>query len=304
MTPIGLSTCFFSNKGLTGNQILEKTASFGIDTLELEYRISRDIYREILAARDSFNISIKSLHNFCYRPDIVPETEADADYFRLSSTDDDERQMAVLYTKRTIENARDCGARYVVLHLGDTGQPKSKNMFKEIADEKVEVSVNDTFIREYSENRKRVIGKYLGNVVKSLDELLHYAERYGVTLAIENRYYIYQIPDYHEVGYLLDKFRGAPIGFWLDIGHAFVKSLWGCPGLDEYFYGYREHIIGSHIHDSLKSRDHQPPGFGTIDYSEYRDLFASEIVNILEINSRFSDEDLRDGIRYLQDIFS
>ncbi len=301
MIPLGISTCFFSGKDLTGIEMLEKTASMGIGVLELEYRLSKDQFREILRNRNKFDISIISLHNNCYRPDEIPEDEVDADYFRLSSPDDEERNKAVYYTKKTIENASEADAEYVVLHLGDTGQPKLKKDFKALADSSEMIADGQRFIQDYLSKRNEIISGSLDGVKKSLEELLLYAERFSITLAVENRYYIYQIPDFQETGFLLSEFSGAPICFWLDIGHAYVKSLWGFPGIEDYFLAYREHIVGSHIHDVIGSRDHQPPGYGSINYQAYLDLFTSDIINILEINSRYNDIDMMNGIKYIKD---
>jgi sugar phosphate isomerase/epimerase len=298
---LGLSTSFFSKKNITGHEILEKTTEFNIKYLELEYRLSRESFFQIKNALKSFDITVTSLHNYCYRDDtIMREDDADADFFRLSAHDNDEREKAVRYTRKTFENADAIGASTIVLHLGDAGQDKERDMLRGLIDNNlVRKDEGKHFLKNYLEERKHMAGRCLEQVFRSIDELIPTAEKYGLKIGVENRYYLHQLPDFNEMEKIFSEFKGAPLGFWLDFGHAHVNSLWGLHGIDEYIEAFGSSMVGAHVHDAAGRSDHRPPGSGEIDLKKYISSLKDDIPLILEIASSFSDENLLESIAYI-----
>ncbi len=298
---IGLSTCFFSQKNIHGQEILEQTKKLGCSYLELEYRISKEMFMEIKNYKHMYDIEIRSLHNFSFRPEEIPEEKADADFYNLSSMDIDERNQAISYTIQTIENANSIEAPYVVLHLGDTGQQKERDAFHHLANSTKWNPKEHIFFNDYSHERARLSQKSFDATRSSLDSLISIAEKENICLCIENRYYTHQIPNFEEIGTLLNEFKGAPIGVWLDFGHAYVQGLWGLPGLDDYIQQYDYAIKGIHLHDAKGSKDHLPPGQGDIHFEKHIQFLKKKVI-ILEINKRHSDGELQEGINIFNKI--
>ena len=66
-----------------------------------------------------------------------------------------------------------------------------------------------SFIGEQLEIREGKKQKSLDSVLFSLDRLNREAEKKGVTLCIENRYYLHEIPSFDEIGSILNEFKGG-----------------------------------------------------------------------------------------------
>jgi sugar phosphate isomerase/epimerase len=290
---------------IKGGDILRLAEEWGADSIELEYRISEKIYRQVLNSLSGSSVQVLSLHNFCYRPGIIPPEKADADYFRLSSTDTDERQRAVEYTIKTVEHADEIGASYVVLHLGDTGQEKEKEFFRGLISDMDGAEESDRKkLRRYKEERGKRAGEMIDQVYRSLDKICEEALRYGITLGIENRFYLYQFPSFDEMGDIFSRFTGAPLGLWLDTGHAAAQEKLGQPGLDDYLSVYREKIEGFHLHDIKGSNDHQVPGSGEIDFGKLAEPVKESGAGIIELHGRHTRDEIRESLRFIRELVS
>jgi sugar phosphate isomerase/epimerase len=280
--------------------MLEKAERFGTTRLELEYRISSLEFDEIAALSRSSPCTVTALHNICPRPHFIPPDRADADYYRLCSTDENERQLAVDFAVRTVRRAHEIGAPFAVLHLGDTGQDKMKARFHELINLRGGLGDRDRlFCDEYRRERAARAPECFDRALRSLDTIAGEAVRRSVTIGIENRYYVHQVPDFGEMGGIIARFDGAPVGVWLDFGHAFAQGLLGNPGLDDYIETYGEHITGCHIHDCLGSIDHRPPGTGEIDFRRYLPLIRSVPAATLEIRPVHDDEEFMAGVEFI-----
>ena len=299
---LGISTCFFARKKLSGEKILQETENLGLEALELEYRLSREKFYEIKKGLKKYPLRVISLHNYCYRPRNISLEEADADYYRLSSFNELERKRAVSLTQKTIENAAEIGAKFVVLHLGDTGQPKERNFFRSLDNlQKRSTSQAKKKIDDYLKTRARLAEKFINQIKKSLDPLLNLALRYKLKICLENRYYSHQYPNFFELKELLSFYNDKTLGFWLDTGHAYVQKLWGWPDLADYLDTFSDRLYGCHLHDSVGSLDHQPPGKGEVNFN-FLKKFKTNLPIILEIKSFHSTQDLKAGINLIQNI--
>ncbi len=300
---IGLSTILFYRKNLSGEEILKKANLMGFNKLEIEYRISKEQFFQIKKFKNKYDISVVSLHNYCYRPDFVDENKADGDFFKLSSLEDEEWKMALKYSIRTIENADDINARFVVFHFGKVDIDFDKEKFHQSIDKGlIYQEEGRRFRNEIIKARKEKASKHLDRVLKAIDKLLNIADKYSIKIGVENRYYPHQIPDFEEVGVIMREFEGGPIGFWLDFGHAVVQGNWNLPGLDDYLDAYKSYLLGLHIHDCEGRFDHKPPGFGKIDFNKYKDLLKSNLIKILEIKYKYNEKEVVEGLRNIYEI--
>ncbi|MBM3701161.1 MAG: sugar phosphate isomerase/epimerase, partial [Actinobacteria bacterium] len=119
----------------------------------------------------------------------------------------------------------------------------------------------------------------LGFSINSLDEILPYAEKNGVCIAIENMPNSFLGDSPEELLYIIGQVRkkisnkGA-IGICFDSGHAFLTKT-----IDIYLNKYLSDIIGMHIHDNFGDINmdyryapddkHLPPGKGCIDWASF-----------------------------------
>jgi hypothetical protein len=115
---LGVSTAWKSEVWTNVQAIIEAILDLGIQGVELDYRLTFPMAKQILALWNSGRFSVISVHNYFPVPDGVPAAKGSWDFFSLSSPDKEERTQAVQYTIQTMEWARRFRARAVVLHLG------------------------------------------------------------------------------------------------------------------------------------------------------------------------------------------
>ncbi len=62
------------------------------------------------------------------------------------------------------------------------------------------------------------------------------------------------------LGAIFDTFKGAPIGYWHDTGHAHANEILGLIPKNSLLQNYADQLIGIHLHDAIGLDDHIPPG--------------------------------------------
>jgi len=111
----------------------------------------------------------------------------------------------------------------------------------------------------YGEKR-RVL---LDNMVKSLREIVNYAQKNNVRVMLENVPLSNGVHNVEEFKYIIDNV--ASLLVHLDIPHAFTSG--GMQTVIDYINTFKEKIIHIHWHDNHGSRDeHLPIGAGLIDH--------------------------------------
>jgi sugar phosphate isomerase/epimerase len=219
--------------------------------------------------------------------------------------DAEERSKAVEYTIQTIEHAHELEAHAVVLHLGTVGMPSPVERFSELhATGRIGDEDATIFLNEQRRVRKAARQKHLDAVLMGLDELNGVAERKGVFLGIENRYHFHEIPDFEEIGLILNRFEGDHVGYWHDIGHARVQENLGILRRNQLIDAYSKQMVGVHIHDVRGLNDHLAPGQGEIDWQGIKPYLNSSVPMILELNSnKVSRKELVEGIELIRSHF-
>lgn len=97
----------------------------------------------------------------------------------------------------------------------------------------------------------------------SIEALLPEAERYGVTLALENMAPNWLCNNSDELMMILDKFDSPQLGACMDTGHAHMTTQ----GVQSTLEAMGDRIVNFHLHDNNGSWDqHLQPPYGTIDW--------------------------------------
>lgn len=296
---IGLSTAWRSGQIKDAKELLSQFGEIGIKKLELDYRISEKTFKEMLPLlRKSF--TILSIHNFFPIPDILKEGSGDA--FLLSSLDEGERKKAVKYTKKTIEIAHELGAKAVVLHLGKVEMDsKAENFFLLYGRGKISSSQGKRVIHKLKEERENNKQEYLDAVLRSLSELNKAAQERGILLGVENRFYSHEIPDFEEIGIILEEFKGGAVGYWHDVGHAVVQENLGLLSHRELLENYSPYLVGVHFHGVRGYEDHLAPGQEE-DYGLLKRYIKPETIKVVEPHPKVSKKELKEGFAFLQRI--
>lgn len=285
---IGLSTSWLTEReGITAEHILGEMVDLGFRGVELEYRVTETMYREMRPLILKGKLNVMSIHNFFPLPDDIPLSRASGDRFLLSSPEESERELAVRMTIRTIECAEDLGAAAVVLHLGKVNmEPENERLKNLFNHQRLGSPEGRHFLERKLKERKKTRGPYLESIFFSLDRLNREAEKRGILLGVENRYHYDQIPDFEEIGLIMERFSGGSIGYWHDVGHAHALEKLGFLEPGSLLRSYAPLSIGIHIHDAIGMDDHRAPGTGEIDFVSLIDGLRCAPIKILEVHKK------------------
>lgn len=299
---LGISTCWWDERSISGDRIIREALDLGLKFVELEYRLS---YARFQQMKPLLNRSIKvcSIHNIFPKPEDLLAGESNGRDIFLSSTDRNERQKAVDYTIRTIQYAHELEAPVVVLHLGRVDLPGSIQRFRDLdRNNQILEQKGLQFIEEQQKKRKLAVSLNFEAVLFSLERLNREAEKLGVLLGIENRFYFQEIPSFEEIGKILDTFTGGNIRYWHDVGHAHAHEVLGICRQKDLLEAYSETAAGVHLHDAKGLDDHIPPGEGEIDLNGILKYFDSSRIKVIEVNYRVGRKRLEKGIKYTKQL--
>jgi len=298
---IGLSTVWTSRNARSGDDLLGPILDLGFKRVELEYRITEQLYQEILPRIRGNAIEVLSIHNYFPVPAILTPEGASGDCFSLSSLDREEREKGVSYTSRTIERAHELEARAVVLHLGRVETDLPRNGLQQLYREGAWEAEGAELLQREQETRGQKRGPHLDALLFSLERIVKRAEQLRVTLGIENRYYLQEMPDKEEIGIILNQFRGGPIGYWHDTGHAAVFETLGILKHEELLQTYAPSMVGIHLHDARGLDDHKPPGQGEIAFEMVKKYIPEGAIKIMEIHPAASGDEILEGLAFLKE---
>lgn len=284
-----LSTSWNAHKYTSGfsiaNEIISKT---GFRDMELGFNLTKGIVADFRSLRDKNKLNISSLHNYCPIPDRLARKLALPDCYSLTSLKKDNRKLAIFYTKRTIKTAKELGAKAVVLHCG---RIEIKDRFPElIALYKKGVKSETKFIelkKAMIAQREELKEKHLGVLLKSLDELNDFSGQLNIPIGIETRYYFREIPNFDEIGIILDKFK-KNIFYWHDTGHAQVHQELGFVKHKDFLESYHKRLLGIHLHDIRVTSDHLAPGCGNFDFNILKPYIKKETLKVIEAHAPVS----------------
>ena len=298
---LAISTSWRSEISDEGLEIIQAILDLGVEGVELEYRITTPMLKEILPLLKKKRVSAVSLHNFFPLPEGLPKEKASGDVFSLSAPDREERELAVKYTLRTMEWAEELGARAVVLHLGKIPMDDPMEDLKKLYDQKkIQTGEGKNFIEGQKKIRARKSVKHLDAALRSLEKLALEADRRRILLAVENRFNLQDFPDFDEFKILFREFFGGPVHYWHDLGHATVQQNLGLSDQKEFLEKFSELLVGVHLHGCRGYDDHYAPGSGEEDYSLLQNFLRPDTLLVVETHHRASREEMLQGLEFLR----
>jgi sugar phosphate isomerase/epimerase len=300
---LGISTALRSEVSSSGIEIIEAILDLGVKQVELEYRISAAMLKEILPFWKRGEISVNSVHNFLPKPEGIPTGAASIpDFFALSSPDEENRGLALKYGKRTLEWAEELGAKAVVLHLGKMPMGDVMVQLKKLYDEKkIKTPEGQAYIHEQKAIRAEKGAAYLQGALRSLDVLAREADRRKVFLGLECRYNLIDFPNLEEFQVLFREFSASPVRYWHDVGHATTQENLGLTKQKDFLENFGHLLVGTHLHGCVGYHDHEAPGKGDVDYESLKKFLKPETLRVIETHHRATREDLLRGIEFLRE---
>ena len=279
-------------------RMIDAVKETGIDCVELDFRISREQFNEILKNREAWSFSVSSLHAVC------PAREGarrGAEKHLISDLDEEQRRLGVKDVVETMHNAADLGATAVILHSGRAPMEEPIYRMMKLYDEgRIDTPHAASALNELRLARLSASRKNFDSLLKSLDEINSAAVKIGIDVGLENRYYFAEYPNLEEFGIIFNLFGGGRLRYWHDTGHAHVQELlFGLPQR-LMLETFQSELVGIHLHDVNGYTDHDEPGSGEVDFDMVASYLNQQTVRVMELNPRVDPEGARRGIAFLR----
>lgn len=301
---LAISTEWKYKKDVNLKQMLADVKSAGLNAIELGYQWLNPQFEELIPLLQEEGIEVASIHNFCPVPFDGPSPRHCSNFYRVSSTDEDERKKAVLWTQKTIDTAQRVKAKVVVLHAGtiitdDDPSSEFLNMARQ----------GKRGTKEFAELRVKLLKAretakkpFLNALEKSFSEILPYAQAKNIKIGLETRYYPMEIPNHEEIGHFLNLFHSQNLFYWHDVGHGEVNSRLGITPHLDYLRSYEKYLIGMHIHGINDIKDHFAPFQGDFDLMTIKDFIKKAEYQVIESHATASIEDIRAAVSKLSQL--
>lgn len=302
---LALSTSWQSSGSASAEEMLAVLKNLDIDGIELGYRISEAFYQEMRDPLKRYKLKVVSVHNFFPIPAVQPDAKGSGDLFSLSSQDDEERRRAIQYTIKTVEHAAELGAVAVVLHCGFVEMNHEMDtLYQYVHSNRLDSDEAQVFIGKKLDERDHHKPGHMDSLLWSLERLATVAEKQRVLLGLENRYHYHELPGPDDFKVIFDKFKGAPVGYWHDTGHAHANKILGMIPENSLLETYADRLIGIHLHDAVGLNDHIPPGSGEIDFAALKSFLKTDTIKVIELNPGIASSEVLLGIRFVREKFS
>jgi sugar phosphate isomerase/epimerase len=202
-TMLALSTSWQSDGTATMAEMPAAFKNIGIKEIELSYRISEAMFQQLMKPLQRSGLKVVSVHNYFPIPAVRANAKGSGDLFLLSSPDDAERQKAILYTTKTIENAAKLGAAAVVLHCGVVDMNHEMDVLYQYHNSnRLDSKEAQIFVHHKLKALDSRKPRYIEKLLASLDRLIPVAEKQNVLLGLENRYHYHELPGFDDFSVL------------------------------------------------------------------------------------------------------
>ncbi len=172
-----------------------------------------------------------------------------------------------------------------------------EKLYQFFEDEQIGSKDAEIFLQQKIYERDRLIPGHTDALLFSLDRLVRHAARQGVILGLENRFHYHELPTPTVFETLLTEFKGGPIGYWHDTGHAHANEALGIIEPGALLQKFGNDIVGMHWHDARGLDDHLAPGQGEIDFNSLNLYIREDLPLVIELKPGTSNQEVKESIQ-------
>jgi sugar phosphate isomerase/epimerase len=294
---LALSTAWHTRRSADPRRTFAAGRRIGFRNFEIGVSSGPLDLRRVARAAERRSVNVSSIHAVCSE-DEVPELNRRGDW--IGHADDERRRLGVKFARDTVDAARRLGAQAVVLHGGALPVPDASTMqmelFRDVARRGL-LDEHGRVVQELARLRQPLVPAHMDALVASLSELCDYAP--DVRLGVEDRFFICELPQRNEFQELFDRVDAPNLGYWHDVGHAFVLDRVGYVDQARMLEQYGGRLVGMHLHDIAGFQDHRPPGTGEFNFGLVAEYLRPDIPAVMEIGARHSARAVRRGREHL-----
>jgi len=271
---------------------------FGFDAIEVSHSTPEDKFDRLL---NGSGAALSSIHAPAPRVQVNGKPNGS---LNLASLDDEEYQLAIEHTKRSIDHCAATGARYLVVHLGGAGNemlPSERKMRQLFDSGTRDGALYEQLRRETIEKRATIAPPYFERARESLAELVSYVDGRDIAIGLENRLHHHEFPLPDEALELLEDYPPAQAGYWHDVGHAEVQARLGYVDKRDWLTKAGSRTIGAHLHDVDGIGDHRAPGNGDVEWDYIAAGLPPAALRVFEINQLEAEEAVAGAISFLRE---
>ena len=292
---VALSSMWGVDQRLPFNQTFVEAQRIGFTRFELNHKVSPELYQQY----DHDHFYIATVHEPC-PAEMTYEARKLAD-IAISSLDEKCRTRSVDEIKGSVDLAVGLGSRSVVIHPGGIACDKSRDYrLRELFQRGLRNTLAyQALLDEAIADRKLRVQPHFDKVIKSLEEIIRFADGSDIAIGLENRYRYYDIPLPDEMAELLALCNEDWFGFQYDVGHAHTLDVLGFSDHFEWLEQFSERMIGVHLHDVCGITDHQVPGMGDVDFARIAPYIPINAQRTVEIGPQANLAQMAEGLKLL-----
>lgn len=301
MDLLSISTVWNNHRFEKGEDVIRDILRLGFRKVELNFQFVEEKLEDVFRLVEDKEVEVTSVHNFCPPPEESIKFGMMPDFYNIASVSEEERKNAVFFTNRSIDTVAALKAKAVVLHSGYVDiESRTKDLIRIYRKEGPNGAKYKKIKSELFEERRSRARIHLESLMDSLSEVLRHAEKRGVVLGIENRNYYREMPIVEESEAIFRGFKGKPVGYWHDTGHAEILEVLGFYPRGYHIGKLGNKLRGIHFHDVHELKDHQAPFQGSVDFKSLKAYYNSDVIPVVEVHGFAKEDELLKGSQKLE----
>lgn len=272
--------------------MLQEIRELGFEYAELSHGTRIVLVPGILKAVEEGVIKISSTHNFCPLPTGINHSAPNL--FEPSARTEREHDQWLRHTLKSVDFTAQIGASVMVTHLGSVHffwrNPVRKVKAYLAAHPDIDTATDEGYRKVLTKACAKLrarMGPFWEQVQSSLSEIQERCLEKGVKIACENREKFSELPLDDDFPEFLAGIPGeSHCGYWHDTGHAELKQDMGLINHREHLEKNADRLLGFHLHDVAEGDDHQPVGYGQIDFDMISSFWRPHHRLTLELSPR------------------